>query len=469
MAHHPGGLPNDLLHSLLIHENDRLVSAETSSQRDRSQDVNVEASETTENSVPMSTSFQALPFRSYTTAQLSNNTLDAMDIDTDVQQLDRQENASTSAGAHSGKLYTLAEWDNLYAIPKPSVSQAPTTPLPAVRLTGETVAKANHLCQIHAMVPIWTFEDVSKGCFTSKVEFGSHVCEAKGPFPSKKQAKEVVAQKALSILETLKAPDKRKRKRELLDRSSTSDREGTHQSGLTDENWVGRLTEFTQSRKSSPAHFQSVEASTHAQQLAGLTLSCKSFACVVRLDVFPDHIFGSDSTFYNTKVEAKRAAARDAILWLRANGHLPRLQNTRPPKRSVSSTADERTGLTLEISQLNAYQSSARLVAERSVQLGFSQPRFEIWPCEPPAGTPVSQHFYTASAHYSAQDVQREPRLQGTLFETSAVFGQKGAKDMCCRGLLGLLESILRDREDRRKMHELLQQHDSSDSGGVQI
>lgn len=403
-------------------------------------------------------------FQDRSSAHLHDPTITSTEMDIDsrmpppsghenIPQMDADHQQNAGKASRNG-IYTIEEWDLLYPIPLPKPttdeSSANTIPLPSVQLTGETVAKAHHLFQIHDMVPTWTFQEVAKGCFTCKVAFGPHTCEEESIFPSKRQAKDAVAQKVITVLQNLKAPPKQKRK--LQDVSSDEQDMGP---GLNDENWVSRLTEFTQKMQSPPAHFQSFETSTIAQQKAGLTLNPKKYACTAQLSIFPGEIFGSKSSFFSSKAEAKRAAARDAVLWLRANGHLPRMEvvDTASSKRRMSTANDEHTGLTQSISKLKATQSVAQIVADLSIRLGFSQPRYEMTPCAASAESPVGRGFYTASAHYSDQDVRREPRLRGALCETNAVFGQKGAKEMCCRDLAGLLECILRERESEAKMN----------------
>ncbi|KAM0719989.1 hypothetical protein Q7P37_004124 [Cladosporium fusiforme] len=440
----------DLLASLLIHENTSLVPAASVEERTKTSNRElgayraaryVHTKDITSRSLIPDTIHHHPPITSTT-----------MDIDSDMPPPSGQEDTLLmESEKDSLTIYSIAEfdrkWDQLHPprFPLGTTNRASDTvvALPPVPVTGEAAAKANHLCQVHSFTPIYTYEEIKQGCFTSKLTFGPHACEAEGPLPSKKQAKDAAAVKALSVLETLEAP--RKEKRKVSDRLSTEDDVGP---GLKDENWVGQLVEFAHARSSTPPRFQCFETCSRLQQMAGLTLNPKTYAFTVHMADFPSMVFGSESSFYNSKADAKRAAARDAVLWLRANEHLPRLRGTPPSKRRTSTTDGGHTGLTQTISKLNTNQSSAQLVAERSIQLGFTQPQFEMRPCQPPAGNPVGQNFYTASARYVDQDVQREPRLQGALCETSAVYGQKGAKEMCCRDLLGLLECILREREE---------------------
>jgi hypothetical protein len=87
-------------------------------------------------------------------------------------------------------------------------------------------------------------------------------------------------------------------------------------------------------------------------------------------------------------------------------------------------------------------KSAAQLVVDHSLRLGLSQPQFEI----KPAGDLTGKNFYVCTAHYLGGDSLRVPQLAGPLCQTSAVFGQKNAKKMCCEALVVLLERVISER-----------------------
>lgn len=348
---------------------------------------------------------------------------------------------SPSTAGVGGKLYTLEEWDALYPIPEPAL-QSPgqngngsgITPLPSAQSDGELMKKFNHLYQLHQMVPVFTFDEVSKGCFTAKLEIGGHLFTLDGPFPSKKQAKEAAARRAFAIFENIEPP-KGKRKEQKKRHPDSEER--------NEENWIGLLVEYAQKHRHLPPQFQFFEATMHSEQRLGLSNNPKQFACTLRIEARSDYAFGSEDRLTSSKAEAKRLAAREAVLWLRDAGLVKESSVTKQPSKRRKSVQDEHHGgSTRSITKLDPGQSPAQRVVEYSLQLGFTQPRYESAACTPPPGSCVGSSFYTVAAHYSEQDIEREPRLKGPLCQTPAVFGQKRAKDMCSRALVDLLESL---------------------------
>lgn len=347
---------------------------------------------------------------------------------------------SPSTSGFGGKTFTLAEWDALYPIPQPVVkpqidnSYGSVTPLPSTQTNGQSVAKFNHLCQVHSLVPVYTFEEVSKGCFNATLKFGEHAFTLDGPFPSKKQGKDAAAQRGLAILEGVEAPKGEEKPKQKRKPDSEEQDE---------ENSVALLTEYAQKHKHLPPHFQFFEVSMIEEQRCGLSNNPKMFACTLRIEARPDSTFGSEHRLVSSKAEAKRLAAKEAVLWLRDVGLLKESSGTKQSSKRRKSVQDEPdTGSSGAIAKLDTPQSPAQRVVEYSLRLGFTQPRYEAVHCTPPPGSCVGSSFYTVSAHYTEQDVAREPRLRGPLCQTPAVFGQKSAKDMCCRALVDLLESL---------------------------
>lgn len=65
------------------------------------------------------------------------------------------------------------------------------------------------LCQERAITPVFTFDGVAdKAEFSVLVEFGGTVLREDGPFTSKKEAKEVMAEKGISVVKELSVPEK---------------------------------------------------------------------------------------------------------------------------------------------------------------------------------------------------------------------------------------------------------------------
>ena len=180
------------------------------------------------------------------------------------------------------------------------------------------------------------------------------------------------------------------------------------------------------------------------------------FACAVTLPNYPLSPFGIDSELYSSKTLAKKAAARQAVLWLRDQGRLvPDATNigdagaSKRQKQDVSAPAAEpgTTGLTQVLHDVDVNAASKKSlpqqVYELVASLGFSQPAFETRPSKS-FGQPGA--FVDMAARFQGRDVQREPRLAGSVGKVERVFGKKQAREMCCRELLRGLEEIRRSR-----------------------
>lgn len=349
---------------------------------------------------------------------------------------------SNAPVAENGKLYTLEEWDALFPIPKqpvPQPAQQPTqlatsgkaVPLPPKSTNPDAIPRFNHLCQVHSLTSSFTFTEVEQGLFASKLEFGDYVYEAAGPFSSKKLAKEAVAAHALPTLENIESPLAKNGKRGAVKRTSSDNNTPDEEN----EDWIAVLHEFAQQHRHTRPEFQFFEVDTRSQQQRGLCNGSVQYCCTLRIKARPDHAFGSDCIPHLSKAEAKRAAAKDAVTWLRAVDMLPDTAPAPTTKRRKSS-ADEgaHTGLTQAASRLETNQSPAQLVAELSLRLGLSPPQYKC--------TPAGQNFYVCTAHLLKQDEERQPQLAGALCATPSVFGQKNAKKVCAGDLLAVLQRL---------------------------
>jgi hypothetical protein len=327
-------------------------------------------------------------------------------------------------------LLSLEDFDKLYDVQQARVSSAAPVPipLPITPTRSDAVPRFNHLCQTRSITHLFTFKEISKGLFSSKVEFGGHVCEAQGPFSSKKQAKEAVAQQANDVLENMGSPsspseEEQRKSKAKRKRKSPSDEDDS-------ENWIALLHEFAQKQHHSQPVFRFFEARMREQQQNGLSVSPSNYSCVLNLQARPLYDFGSEDAFFQTKAEAKRVAAKSAVTWLRSTGLLSESSDETPagPIQDASETTTER--------------SAAQLVVDYSLRLGLSQPRFDMRPAVDQAGG----NLYTCTAHYTERDSRRVPQLEGPLCRTPPVYGQKNAKKMCCEALAVLLERVISER-----------------------
>lgn len=349
----------------------------------------------------------------------------------------RPHSAQTFTETTNGKpveanIYTADDFEKLH--PRP-------VPLPSAPKSSGAVAKFNHLCQVHNIVATFTINEVLKGLFSSRVEFNGHLCEGAGPFLSKKAAKDAVAQSALEVLQNVEPPTKDERKAE-------KEKRKPGHLDVPEENWVSIVHMFTQQKgNGQPPDFQYFEFSNIAGQKLDISDSQKQFSCTLRLQARPHHTFGSENSRCSTKAEAKRLAAKDAVDWLRIVDLVPSSISEMTSKRRKSTEDGQaHTGLSQQVSRLNTDQSPAQRVVDLSLQLGLSQPTFDMKPCALQEGGSVVRGLFVCTAIYLEQDVQSEPRLRGPLCETPRVYGQKTAKQSCCKALIVLLEEIEAER-----------------------
>jgi hypothetical protein len=325
----------------------------------------------------------------------------------------------------------LEQWDALFPVTKEvptavvdtaTKSSSTAIPIQVEGTYGLLVMRFMNMCQERAIVPEFSFPQVNSALFKAKVVFNGCTCEEDGPFSSKKQAKEVLCQRAISVVEPMPL---RTKKRKSLTAAS-----------VDEEDWKGKLNNHAQQNKHRPPLFIDHAIDTRSQQKAGLCLSHFQYACTLLIQAARGHVFGSQSTMFATKGDARRNAAKDAVLWLQANDQLSD-SSTKQPKLS-NSEPHIGAGAT---SSLNSDQGSNRAVHERSMQLGFTQPSYHTTPAESSGPS-----FYTAYATYMPQDSSREPRLQGPLCQTDPVYGQKNAKQACAQSLLQVLDQLVAER-----------------------
>ena len=179
------------------------------------------------------------------------------------------------------------------------------------------------------------------------------------------------------------------------------------------------------------------------------------FACTVTLPKGPPSALGTDNELYPSKSLAKKAAARQAVMWLRSQGRLlheaTNIGGAAEQKRRKSdldvATGPGHTGLTQALNEADVNAptniSLPQQVNALIAAMGFSQPSWEMQPSKS-FGQPGA--FVDLAARFTERDVQREPRLAGSVGKVERVFGKKAAKDACCRELLRVLEDIQRSR-----------------------
>ncbi|KAI9754029.1 MAG: hypothetical protein M1835_000925 [Candelina submexicana] len=158
------------------------------------------------------------------------------------------------------------------------------------------------LCQERGVTPTFTFTGAAE--FGVHVEFGGYSVVDEGPFASKKEAKEVGAEKAVKVLRDAPVPEKLVGGKE----------------GEKGENWVGILSErkvLTKGIDTEYCAFEDIPQPSFTDYAVG-----QQFACEATMTKRPDEPFGSRENAFPTKKAAKANAAKEAVLWLRQNGHL---------------------------------------------------------------------------------------------------------------------------------------------------
>ncbi|KAI7503878.1 hypothetical protein KC367_g1441 [Hortaea werneckii] len=320
-------------------------------------------------------------------------------------------------------------------------------PARAVHVNPEYSIKFNDLCVKHFIVPAFEYDMPHQQCETVSVQFGDRKVDAIGPFASKKHAKEEVCKLAWPQLLEMDERLQNKRKSSEPPQSCSGSIDSQL---LAAENFIGLLQEYTQAnRQGAPAYEDSRTITTPIR-----------FACTVRIEDMPDTPLGSSTDFYQSKQEAKRAAAREAVLWLRSQGKMrpappsvnKRLKMEQP---SAMESAPESTGLTQLVSNADlntcAKTTSAARLHELAAVLGFRPPIYESHPSVPPPGKTLDAHeingaFVDMHVRFSEQDEQKDPRLAGPLGKVEHIHGRKNAKEQCCREAVRILEQIQRER-----------------------
>jgi hypothetical protein len=176
------------------------------------------------------------------------------------------------------------------------------------------------------------------------------------------------------------------------------------------------------------------------------------FVCSAQISQSPQTPFGMGTGPFSTKKDAKVAAAKEAVCWLRANNHM----RQPPPKRikverdSPPVTLPDRTSLTQAVQDvdLNLHQKDSQPLTSRLhdlvAVLRLRCPRFVATPCKTPSGAAAvpGMAVYQAALHFDEYDSKRIPRLAGPIGRVDGIYGQKKAKEACYEQAVQLLEQI---------------------------
>jgi len=181
-----------------------------------------------------------------------------------------------------------------------------------------------------------------------------------------------------------------------------------------------------------------------------------TFACTVTLRDLPGSSaptsFGSPTTPFASKKAAKAASARDAVRWLRSEGHLgapgtspPRKKarhsldtlidgTTTDPNHDTASTIDGNT--TAPTLDFPTTASAAHQLQMLSHYLGLQSPEYRF------SADPDENFLYSGAAWF----VGATGALAGPLGMVEGVFGKKAAREECAKEVVKVLRAEIARR-----------------------
>ncbi|KAK3062252.1 hypothetical protein LTS18_004516 [Coniosporium uncinatum] len=377
--------------------------------------------------------------------------------------------ASTSASASASALASTSTFKPLKRLTAASPAAAATAgSVPAVvakTYTSDHIIRLNQLCQARGLVPpAYEFEEVLPQRFGARLRFGmgegeevvslqegekdgedgqEEGGEGKGEkrrlllFASKKDAKAAVAEKGLKMLLAGMAGGGGSALS-----AGVSGAVRQEAAEMEKENWVGLLLEYTNAA--------GVPAPLYGEFALG-----QRFGCTVSVDTAnmgegvdedvnmgsrqeqaqtTTKRFGSKETLHSSKKAAQRAAAREAVLWLRAKGEMP---DSGPPKKKKQKVTGR--AITALPSQQEAdakkEKSYGQRVNELCVELGLGMPEYRFSADARAAG------FLSGGAWFL-----QSPLVPSPVGEVRNVVGRKKAREECAKGLVRFLEELRAER-----------------------
>ncbi|KAI9730753.1 MAG: hypothetical protein M1834_005722 [Cirrosporium novae-zelandiae] len=342
----------------------------------------------------------------------------------------------------------LAREDIQQILSEISPTHSPSkTPVPlSPRSKGanpEAVARLNHLAQLQGIIPVFGFEEVSQQRFSVKLRLGVEELNDEGPYQSKKDAKGSISIKGI----------------EALERRTETASQGSGSKAGTEENWIGKLQEWVQ-QKSLP----------HPVYNAFTIPNTKTFSMELTISLgqpsSPEFkSFGSRDTQYPSKRAAKTAAAREAVLWLVENGHIPEDLTTAKKKAKLgtakkvdkcpvpsSESGPEHSHehrrqpslgddippplSSVGIPSVKKEVSYAQRVNQLCPLLGLPPPEYRIKP-----DNPIVPSLHSGAAYFT-----HEFQFPGPYGEVRHISGKKAAKEACAKGVLRWLCELALER-----------------------
>ncbi|KAK0933329.1 hypothetical protein LTR29_015080 [Friedmanniomyces endolithicus] len=364
--------------------------------------------------------------------EASHDDMDLQNIDDWERENPRQEKPTfVPATLQTVKIHTDYTAENH----KPVASQD-------AKYNPEIVAKLQSLCWERGLTASFDIAETAPRMFTASVRFAGQTVNSEGSFTAKRLAKENVCRLAIPIVEHFD-PNSTKRK-------ESSD-EGMPVDRITDEelngsNWAGTLQNFTQGHQLPMPDFTEFRT-PYVPHL---------FSCTVRLATSLDtNTFGSETILYPTKSAAKKAAAREAVLWIKSQGFIfkearvtggPSIPSMKQQKSLVAiptPTAPEVVNPQEVLREVDtnkcAHLSLPQQVHQAVILMGFSQPE---WRATPSGDGAFGASYVDIAAYFNMLDVQKDSRLAGPIGKVERVFGKKQAKEQCCERVLSFLKEL---------------------------
>ncbi|KAK4555822.1 hypothetical protein LTR86_007042 [Recurvomyces mirabilis] len=318
-------------------------------------------------------------------------------------------------------------------------------PSKAIKPDPEHAVKFQHACDSRGMVPEFKYEEVGPRMYSATAAFGEFLVDSNGAFLNKRLAKEAVCKRALPMLQKLGPTAYAKRKNV----ESTTPDNVVSADVLNGTNWIGTLQDYCQLRKLKLPGYEELQT----------TETPYTFACEVKLAMPHAPLLGSRTDTYSNRALARKAAAREAVIWLRSQGAVlkdawvndvaaKRAKLGEPDSSSMGPDNDDGDDTIESTVEGNAQESLPSQVSRIAISLGFSQPSYHIEPSASRTGAFGSNGspYVDVGATFLSADVRKEPRLGGTLGPHTNVFGKKAAKEKCCREVLDLLKVIKEER-----------------------
>ncbi|KAK7541068.1 uncharacterized protein J3D65DRAFT_617366 [Phyllosticta citribraziliensis] len=215
--------------------------------------------------------------------------------------------------------------------------------------SSESVAQFTKECLKAAVQPIYDYTEapglpLGRQGWSVKLSFTVRMFDGQekryevsdpGPFFNKKEAKAAVSESGRGVLE--QAVGERnaqivKRKREDTDSQDLAQGSAVQAQGdesiPVDDNWVGLLTEYCCAVDIPAPSYQEFRNGSN-------------FSVECTIATRPGQPFGDRDILFNSKKSAKRHAASQAVLWLRARGDMP--EKGHPSKKKVRAAANATT------------------------------------------------------------------------------------------------------------------------------